>query len=96
VATTLGATPIRTADAAAWPQTLFGGNCAAPGDYRILVLIGAGQHYQLQVSNDPQPLPGATDEQAVVPLRQRASVHDLEQALIEFASHCRFDVKAAP
>jgi hypothetical protein len=96
VATTMDAVPIRTADAQTWPQTQFGGNCAAPGDYRILVLVAAGRHYQLQVSNDPQALPGASADQAVASPQRWASARELEQALIDFAAHCRFDVQAMP
>jgi len=96
VATTLDAAPIHTADAAAWPQTTFGGTCAAPGDYRILVLIAAGRHYQLQVSNDPQPLSPASVDHSATPERRDRGTQDLEQALREFAGHCRFDTKTGP
>lgn len=96
VAATTHTAPIRTADAGLWPQTLFGGSCAAPGEYLILVLIASGQHYQLQVSNDPQPLPNESADRGAAPAWRNVSAHDLEQALAEFAGRCRFDMHAAP
>jgi len=94
VARDLHEPPLRTADGQAWPQASFGGNCAAPGDYRITALIAQGKLYQLQVTNDPQVLTNEPPENETNQRPPMPAAQELGKALEWFFNHCEF--KAQP
>jgi hypothetical protein len=79
---------VRTADGKAWPQTYFGGTCAAPGEYLVLTLIAHGRLYQLQVSNDPQMLRSESLKYSISPAEKRPTPEQLAGAIEWLAGRC--------